>query len=344
MTIRDHYINMDYRFKTFDKNWFERKQPILIYLLNHKLLKIPIRYLFGITEKDVNKREYISKITPNSFHVFIEKNRYRGQFYTNNIYSYLVYINFKQIWLLMHKWDELFADIYLPQLSFGFSTLIVYPDDDPETNTVDGYCGVYVPTGASYSTILTASGTESDDSATTAYLKLNAYDATTFDGNFRIASLFDTSALGSGASINSATYSVYGYGTKLSGMLDKTDTETVEVANTSQIRDPTSVLDQDYDNMLNDKNSYGSMDWLSLSTSAYNDITLNASGEALINDTGITYLGLIMGWDRSNSFGGTIGGGEMYFAIYTADYTTLTRGPKLTIDYGASSGGMSMIL
>jgi hypothetical protein len=103
---------------------------------------------------------------------------------------------------------------------------------------------------------------------------------------------FNTSALTSYATIVSATFDIYV--TARSG----TDAETLNVVQMTS-GDPTSLVVGDYINA--GATSAGSLAFGSASTSAYNNITLDATGLSWISKTGVTNLALRTSRDINNS-------------------------------------------
>jgi len=75
-------------------------------------------------------------------------------------------------------------------------------------------------------------------------------------------------------------------------------------------------------------------DW---STSAYNDITLNATGEGQISKTGVTKLGVRNVYDIDDTLIGS-GSRSDYLTVRMSDYSGTTSDPKLVVEHsGASS-------
>ena len=86
--------------------------------------------------------------------------------------------------------------------------------------------------------------------------------------------------------------------------------------------------------------SFGNASSISaLSTAAYTVITLNASGIAAINKTGVTSLGLKLGWEMAGSFTGTWSSSQSTIAyVYSADKGVGFL-PILTLTYASGAKG-----
>jgi len=210
------------------------------------------------------------------------------------------------------------------------STLLVYPDAGTGGTTVDG--GVERDgDNAVFSTVRGAVGTGSSPTATAGHIANAKSSATTnqFAGIARGIMLFNTSGLGV-VEISSATISLQFVA--LSNALGEPSLDIVASSPASN----GNLVSADYSQLGN--TVYGDLPYSSASTGAYNDITLNSSGESAISTSGITKFGTRTGWDTDNSFGGTwVANSLTYFYGYYADQTGTTSDPKLTIEY--SEGG-----
>lgn len=140
---------------------------------------------------------------------------------------------------------------------------------------------------------------------------------------------FDSSSLGSSATISSATFSLYGTTTTADA-----DSVSIGVIQTTQT-DPTSLAVGDYDNLTLNSPTEGAtrISAASWNTAAYNDFALNASGLSWIDKTGYTKLGCRISRDIDNS--APTGLNQMY--EYTADQTGTTNDPKLVVTYSTTS-------
>ena len=193
----------------------------------------------------------------------------------------------------MHVWD-IFADSLIPKWSFGFSTLTAYPDADPETTTVDGH--VRRDTGTeTWATIHDGAGTAFSDNATTAQFAsvVSSTTANRWDVIRRGIFLFDTSSITASATISAVVFSLWA----TSVTNDFTSSLCVVSSNPAS---NTGLANSDYATL--GTTQYASDTALSgITTGAYTDISLNATGIAAVSKTGVTKLGTLISQDRTNT-------------------------------------------
>lgn len=310
----------------FNKEFFKKHQSKLIWLLNTPFIKIWFRWCLRI-----NFKGKITELTPNSFswgdRYFKKENDWflerTTDFRTHNRYSKRLYFAFYSIWWIIHFWDWILADKFIPRLSFGFATLTKFPDPDPESTSVDGD----VVNNAQTTWALArdaAAGTIASPSAVSG----NTFAEWIADPNFyrvaRAFTLFDTSALGVGSTISSAIHSAFG-AAKDDGYGNE-NFHSVETAPATN----TDLIVGDFD--LVTFTTLGSITMASFSTTAYNDITLNATGLTKISKTGITKLGFMHGKDLTNT-APTTQGTRNYSGMIFADTAGTTQDPKLVVTY-----------
>lgn len=206
-------------------------------------------------------------------------------FRAHNKYAKRLYHAFKPIWWAMHYWDELVADKRAPALSFGFSTLTAYPS--PGT-TVDGYVS-RSNVVESWSTIRAGAGTNNDSSQTEVELRIASEwnSSPNFAHLYRFIALFDTSALGSGATISAATLSLNG--TNKSNTFSHTSFE--YNIYTSNPASNTALANADFTTLGTTKQSDTNITYTGWSTTGYNDFAFNATGIGNISKTGISKFG-----------------------------------------------------
>jgi len=214
-----------------------------------------------------------------------------------------------------------------------FSTLTVYPDPNAETTTVDGWVG-RGDLGAGredWSTIRSGTGIEHGDSDATAdAILINNYGLeTNFKENRRGITLFDTSALTSGATISSAILSV-----KPSAISDHHGaTQALGVVAVVPASN-TALADTDY-NIANwtMTRQASDIDFGSLSAGVYADYTLNGTGLGNVSKTGITKFGWACSGDIDNSSPGNDSAFVTSVTFNFADQTGTTSDPKLVVTY-----------
>ncbi len=316
-------------FLAFGECWFRRHQRILLWLLNTPIVRLWFRWVLRIRPCDCPRSTPILEIAPNRFTVAGPKSAQRTTvFRTHPKYAKRLYFAFRPLWWLLHFWDWLVADRWVPELSFGFSTLTVHPDPDPELTTVDGCVRAYYPSpGMAYATLRSQSGNQAFDNLTDSdFVSLRAKLSVTglFTELRRGILLFNTSALG-GDDILSATLSLWGKGK--GETLGATSVDIVASSPASN----TALVPADYQTL--GTTLFGGMDIAAFATSAYNDFALNAAGIANISKTGVSKFGARLGWDRTGTEPAWVSATDASVSIFYAEYTGTERDPKLTITH-----------
>ncbi len=145
-------------------------------------------------------------------------------------------------------------------------------------------------TGTVYATEQSAATGDFVEASETYFQAFNFYSIPNYTVG-RMFFYFDTSALGATSTITSATISVYGNANQAEADAGHSDLRLYEGTQSD------SLVVADYDNFGATELSDDFTNWLyPLATNAYNTITLNAAGLALINKTGITkFCGRITG-------------------------------------------------
>ena len=227
------------------------------------------------------------------------------------------------------------------------STLIVYPDANPESTSVDG--SIDISSQATFADARNATtGGSFSDSATTIYIGVGRGGGGGYSLN-RAILLFDTSTLGSGITVTGATLSLWIDSTNDS-VNDGNDYASIVASNPAS-NTGLSTADFDAFTGTDDANPLTSgvamkemhdsgerKDFTGMATGAYLDWTLNSTGIAAINKTGITKFGVACGNDVTNTnyTGGLSTDNGMTFQ--SAENASRTaHAPKLTITYTTSS-------
>lgn len=319
-------------FNCFNSQWFIRHQHILLFLLNHWLLKYWSRWILRI-HNDLKFSETIDLILPNTYRVKIGANRYRSDFRTHNKFSKRIYYAFSLVWWTMHIMDFALDKIgrmydgktWKPYFSFGFATLTAYPDAHTEVSTVDGIV-YYAPGSMAFSTLRSGtSGTAVDNGASINAILASSNTTNEFSSMHRGFMLFNTSSL-TGATGVSAILSGYYYGK--TNTLAEMDAHIAASSPASN----TAIVDADFDNVS--FTSFGSITYANFTASQYNEITLNASGISNINLSGISKFSFLSNWDVNNSFNATWKAQSgAYIQICSADTTGTANDPKLVVTY-----------
>ena len=209
----------------------------------------------------------------------------------------------------------------------GNTTSTFYPDANPESTTVDGRIYRNNVPDATWSACRDATnGNGSDDTSTFENVIFSAFQSSRYD-NHRYFSLFDTSAITDSDTIDSATYSLFKNSTDAGSNDDSTSIELVQTNPASN----TALTTADYDALT--FTSGGSKN-LPFTDSAYNDITVNATGLSWISKTGITKLGAITGRDLNNS---APTGLNTPGNLRTADFAGTSSDPALVVVHSTAT-------
>ena len=204
----------------------------------------------------------------------------------------------------------------------------------PSSSAEDGYTEHDTATaGETIASIVGGAGTDANDSTspTSAVVIRGGTDTDRYSRLQRNITMFDTSAIGSGSTINSAVISFYisGLANNMSG---EASVNSVMVLVSSAPASNTALVSGDFDSL--GSTDFGRSDKQdALSTETYEDITLNASGLANISKTGISKFGLKYGWDFDATATGltwsnTVQGIEVYYNEQGS-----TKRPRLVINY-----------
>lgn len=155
--------------------------------------------------------------------------------------------------------------------------------------------------------------------------------------------LFDTTLLPANAVISSATLNFWVTATA-NGFSGAASANSALVAVSSAPSSNTSLANGDYSNL--GSTDFGrSVSQGSLSTGAYNSITLNASGIANITNAGISKFGLRYGWDFDNTITGITWATSNSQGVQMdlASHTGTTQDPKLSVTYTLPDGNMFLV-
>ncbi|MCK9370818.1 hypothetical protein M0R04_12990 [Candidatus Dojkabacteria bacterium] len=203
------------------------------------------------------------------------------------------------------------------------ATLTVYPDANPETNTVDATISENTDETLA-NKIAAASGTSVNPSSTSLYVYLES-NATSQHYAYlqRTILLFDTSALPTGATISAAKLGLYVV-TSADGLTG----QTFNIVSSAPASN-NDVVVGDYDSLGTTKFS-SDINVGGQTTSAYLEISLNAAGIATISDSGITKLGLRL---TSDGLGGSVTWAASQTTILQVNSADGTNKPYLEITY-----------
>ena len=313
--------------KVFSKEWFEKHNKTLCFFANSFLGNL----IFGFKKMGHYTENRIVAVRPNSVVEFVG---YKGlevevkeHFFVRNEYALRLRNVFYPIWITFHIWDIITRP--LPQLNLGFDTLTAYPDADTETTSVDGAI-IRLNVNESWATIRSSTGTNAYPSITSVLFGLYILTQNTtdvFGGLGRSAFLFDTSSLGSQATISSAVLSLYG-----ESKVDSLDCEPDINIYTSNPSSNTDLVVGDFSTIGSTKQCDTAISYTNFNTSGYNDFTFNSSGIGNISKTSISKFGARnANYDVSGTAPTWIAGKSSYLAFYFADNGT--NKPKLVVTY-----------
>lgn len=218
------------------------------------------------------------------------------------------------------------------------TTSTFYPDPNTETTSVDGYIGRSA-TETWATKKAAANGTQVFDSTIDLLSQGQAGGAASPNWTTirRSIILFDTSAIGSGATVNSATESIY-CTEKANTGLNSPKWNVYEATPVSN----TSLVTGDYSRV--GATAYSTdITYAALTVSAYTDYVLNSTGLAAISLTGITKTSLREAvYDAGPTSPTHTITANMSFQGLSADEIGTSQDPKLVVDYTpAATGGMA---
>jgi hypothetical protein len=322
----------------FSKNWFKKYSKAITFIA-----RLPFVGEFIFSFKKFGHyidRKKIVEVTPNSVIEFIGykkgKVELKQHFFVRNEYALRLQKVFYPIWITFHTWDMLIANRFCPQLNLGFDTLTVYPDTSTGSTTCDSMVR-RDSVDETFSVIRSGDGSNAYPTNNALQIRLVASTTTNqFSQLVRSGMTFDTSGLTSGATISSAVLSLYWWEvfTNFAG----TGT-TQEICSFSAATN-NNIIASDYGGFS--YTSFASLAISSISTEAYTDNTLNASGIANVSKTGISGFGVRHGWDLNNSFTGTWEESkQLTTQARASDYGS--NKPKLVVTYTVPASAVSNI-
>lgn len=309
----------------FDPKWFQKHQYPILWCLNKPIIRHIARWIMRIDCKDT-----INKITPNSYTFGAQKKgkklELKTDFRTHNKYSKRMYHAFSPVWWIMHFWDWLVADRFIPILSCGFSTLTVYPDADWWATT--DWSVARASTDQTLANIIAWAGTNAYPTSTDnwAWSLLCSTTTNQFSAMRRAIFTLDTSSLTAAASISSVVFSLYG-SFKSNGI----GSDNLHICSATPSSNNT-LVSADYWQL--GSTSFANISYASFSTAWYNDLTLDANGIANVSKTWISKFGSRLWWDINGSFTGTWSSWQItQIHCFFADNTGTSQDPKLVVTY-----------
>lgn len=230
----------------------------------------------------------------------------------------------------------------------GNTTSTFYPDPAGGSVTTDGWFNHY--NGNFYTAQAAASAAALTDSA--AYFRARAYYSGGLWFISRFVTYFDTSAISSGDTISSATFSAYRSSKNVFADNPNDYISIVQVQGQNVVSD-TAISAADYDlvgdavdNPTEGHDAGYRLDIPSSGTGSYYDWVLNSTGISWIakygeekpsgGTAGITYLGGREGYDMLDTQPPTNQVSELIF--FGADTTGTSQDPKLVVEHAAAGG------
>jgi hypothetical protein len=322
-------------YRAFGSLFFMLHQGKLLWLLNTPVIGRWFRRVLRVSgESSSVGRRRITRILPHAIFWWDGPNQV-AEFRTHAKFSKRLYYAFAPLWWAMHAWDWAFADRWVPDLSFGFSTLTVYPDADPETNTVDGDCDNWTAGGDTWANVLARAGTEAYPS-TTSGTCINFTPGSTTNQWISISRaiiLFDTSALTSTASISAAVLSLYG-----TAKADPTSiSPNVDIYTTTPASN-TDIVPADFSQFGSTSQTGVPITYAGWSTTGYNAFTLNATGLGNVSKTSISKFGTRnANYDVAATAPTWANDFDTHLANYWADQAGTANDPKLVVTYSTAA-------
>jgi hypothetical protein len=215
----------------------------------------------------------------------------------------------------------------------GSTVNTYYPDAHTETSSVDGAIQVGgMPYNGDWTTMQASTGSNcyADPSGALAPLRINCGTVTDkFDLIYRFFALFNTANLTSSANISSAVLSIY-LNSKYQSSAGWATTWNVY---SSSPASNTNLVANDFDNVGATEFST-TKSFASMSTTAYNDFTLNAAGRAAIAKTGVSKFSIReTSYDVPNSAPPWGYGASEGLNVYCADQSGTAYDPKLVVTF-----------
>lgn len=205
-----------------------------------------------------------------------------------------------------------------------------FPDPDPETTSVDG--DILQSTSASWATIRgAANGNTANPSGPSIDVRFRASTVTNeWDRMDRGITLFDTSSINDGDTIDSATYSIKG-----ANAINNFSQSVVMVDSTPASN--TNIVVGDYAQVGTAEQATGRITIASWSTTAYNVFTLSATGLGNISKTGVSKFGYRVSGDFDNIEPTWSSGLAADCSGDSADVAGTAQDPKLAVTSSAAA-------
>ena len=240
-------------------------------------------------------------------------------------------VEYEQITPTEYKLTKLVPNDFFTDAVFPVRTDVVgtfYPDPDTETTSVDGRFAKDLQ--SSWEDVDSGSASVVADSETESGITKSSQDGSVQFYSNRGMFLFDTSSIGVGTDTITITVGTLSlYVTALNN-----DESTSVIITSSNPASNTVLAYADW--TLFGAVSFASIALASLSTSAYNDFTLDANGRNNIDIDGISKFGTFDSKDFNDSAPGVWKSNSV--TTYMAERTATTEDPKLVVTYTVTLG------
>jgi hypothetical protein len=224
---------------------------------------------------------------------------------------------------------EKFGNAKIIQGKKGSTTLTAYPAAGANS-PVDGRTTVGSISASGTWTFMQGTSTSETINVVTptiySFIRSSAGPSGDYNLFERIHTLFDTSSIGSGSTISSATLSYYDASDKQNDF-----SMSVNIYSTNPASNNNLVI-QDYSTQGTTAFS-SNLAQSSITDNAYNDFVLNSSGITAINMTGISKFAYRYTKDADNSPPTWAANKSNYWAVFSADTAGTTNDPKLVVEY-----------
>jgi len=314
--------------QVFNAAWFKRHQNSLLSWLNGSWLKRKIsRHLFRI-----DATEPLVELGPSYYVVKLDDTQRRANFRTHPKYAKRLYYSLLAYWWFLHFLDWALLDRFIPQLSFGLTDLNVKSADGEGGTTCDGYSARVVTAGASWTSIRTGSGTSQSNTTTAGTLTRITCHADTdkYYAIRRAGFSFNTAAIGAGSTVSAVVLNLYSTDTYHVNTYDTVD-GSINVVSFAPT-DPGTIAAADF-------NLFGTTIYCAKSyadytvSNGYKTFTLDATGRADINKTGITVYGIRVGSDISGTGLTWKANADLAVGVRWVDYTGTASDPSMDVTY-----------
>lgn len=320
----------------FSQAWFERHQAALLALLRLPVIGRLMRRILAIRPHDAGWHRPIVQLLPHAYVVDNGDDTYTLDCRTHAKYAARLYHQLKPLWWMLHVWDTVIANPLVPTWNLGFDTLTAYPEPNPTPALVAGWARLYRQNkDESWATMVAGVTGNTQDRVSSLNRVVNIGSSATLNqwaGLARAIFCYDTSPIGAAGGIPLSGSADLYFGSKVDalGITPDIDLYTASPANV------TSVVAADWSNIGSTSCTGSALSYAALSTGSYSSFTLNATGLANINPTGVTSFGF-----RNASYDTAIVAPawtsllESYITAYLPNQTGTSQDPRLVVTFSA---------